>query len=59
MFGSNVSQAKLAAEIASKEPLFKPISGGEFGGVKLPDKASKEEEKKAATTSLFGGVKPA
>ena len=41
---------------AAKAPLFAPISGGTFGGVKLPE-APKQEEKKP--TSLFGSVQPA
>ena len=34
LFGSGV---KSGADSAAKEPMFKPISGGLFGGKKLPD----------------------
>lgn len=47
-----------AATGTDKEPMFKPISGGTFGGVKIPE-ATKPAETKPATASLFGGVKPA
>jgi len=46
-----------AANGTDKEPMFKPISGGTFGGVKIPE--VKPAETQPATTSLFGGVKPA
>ena len=56
LFGSGI---KSGADSAAKEPMFKPTSGGLFGGKKLPDQPPKAEETKAASTSLFGGVKPA
>ena len=53
LFGSGV---KSGADSAAKEPMFKPTSGGLFGGKKLPEQPPKAEE---TSSSLFGGVKPA
>lgn len=39
--------------------MFKPISGGSFGGVKLTAPVAKPEEKPKPTGSLFGNTAPA
>ena len=60
LFGGNASGAN---PVGAKEPMFKPVAGGTFGGVKLPETPTKVAEDKkqpaATTTSLFGGVTPA